>query len=143
FDVGKDKAGDAKMAVEEAIAALLEDVDLYASGLNAAAGEDIGDNNNEDGLVDERDEMDKGEREDLEESIAPVKLVLTKIRTLAYKIINSSTILLPAWNKIVEDLELPPRVLPRDVRTRWNLTYQMLDVALKYRLAVNGITGSK
>ncbi|KAI0693045.1 hypothetical protein C8T65DRAFT_539761, partial [Cerioporus squamosus] len=90
-----------------------------------------------DGFVDERDDMDEGERADLEESILPVKLMLTKIRTLAHKILNSSTVLLPAWHKVVEDLKLPPRVLPRDVRTRWNSTYTMLDVALKYRKAVN------
>ncbi|TFK78992.1 hypothetical protein K466DRAFT_474410, partial [Polyporus arcularius HHB13444] len=62
---------------------------------------------------------------------------------LAYKILHSSTVLLPAWHTIVADLNLPPRVLPRDVRTRWNSTYQMLDVALKYREAVDDITGHK
>ncbi|RPD59517.1 hypothetical protein L227DRAFT_478263, partial [Lentinus tigrinus ALCF2SS1-6] len=95
------------------------------------------------GFVDERDEMGEDEREELEASIAPVKAVLTKIRTIAYKILFSSTILLLAWNQIVESCGLPPRVLPRDVRTRWNSTYKMLEVALKYKDAVEKITAGK
>jgi hypothetical protein len=31
-------------------------------------------------------------------------------------------------------------VLPRDVRTRWNATYDMLDFAYQYRKAINKIT---
>ncbi len=79
FDVRKEKAGETRNAAEEAIEGLLADVDLYASGLDAAAGEDIGEADDEDGFVDERDDMDEGEREDLEEAILPVKLVLTKV----------------------------------------------------------------
>lgn len=73
----------------------------------------------------------------------PANFICPQIRTIAYKISFSSTILLPAWHDIVASLELPRRVLPRDVRTRWNSTYQMLEVALKYREAVDLITSSK
>lgn len=31
---------------------------------------------------------------------------------------------------------LPQRLIPRDVKTRWNSTYDMLDVAVRYREAV-------
>jgi hypothetical protein len=31
-------------------------------------------------------------------------------------------------------------VIPRDVRTRWNATYDMLDFAYQYRKAINKIT---
>ncbi|TFK79583.1 hypothetical protein K466DRAFT_469818, partial [Polyporus arcularius HHB13444] len=97
----------------------------------------------DEGFVDERKEMGADKQADLEESILPVKLVLTKIRTLAYKILNSSTVLLPAWHDVVEKCGLEPRVLPRDVRTCWNSTFQMLEVALEYRQAIETITGSK
>jgi hypothetical protein len=30
--------------------------------------------------------------------------------------------------------------MPRDVRTRWNATYDMLDFAFQYRKAINKIT---
>jgi len=34
-------------------------------------------------------------------------------------------------------------VMPRDVATRWNSTYEMLDFAYKYRRAFNEITGNR
>lgn len=33
--------------------------------------------------------------------------------------------------------------MPRDVRTRWNSTYDMLAFALSYRVAIDDITGNK
>lgn len=38
---------------------------------------------------------------------------------------------------------MPRRVLPRDVRTRWNSTFHMLEVALQYKDAVEDITSDK
>ncbi len=38
---------------------------------------------------------------------------------------------------------MSPRVLPRDVRTRWNSTFHMLQVALEYRVPFDEITASK
>lgn len=81
FDVEKKRAGAAQTAAEEAVKALLADVDLYSEGLGLSAGEDGGKDDDEDGFVDEREEMGEEERTDLEESILPVKLVLTKVRT--------------------------------------------------------------
>jgi hypothetical protein len=34
-------------------------------------------------------------------------------------------------------------MMPRDVTTRWNSTYDMLDFALAYREALDSITGDK
>lgn len=59
---------------------------------------------------------------------------------LAFKIIHSTTLLLPAWKAMLEKLELAIRIMPRDVTTRWNSTYDMLIFAYKYRDALKGLT---
>ncbi len=84
FDVEKKKVGKTLEDAEEEIQALLADVDLYASGLDLPAGEDGGDDDNETGFVDERDAMDDEEREELDKTVLPVKLVLTKVRATAF-----------------------------------------------------------
>jgi len=40
-------------------------------------------------------------------------------------------------------MNLKERKMPRDVPTRWNSTYDMLDFALEYRAAIDDVTGSK
>ena len=65
---------------------------------------------------------------------------MPQIRKLAYAIKNSSTIALPQWYRILENLSLDARVIPCDVCTRWNATYDMLDVAYQYKKAINKIT---
>ncbi|KAF7322202.1 hypothetical protein MKEN_00744700 [Mycena kentingensis (nom. inval.)] len=93
-----------------------------------------------DDIFDERAEMLDAERERFSEETKAVNGALGKIRTLANKIINSPTILLPRWHAVVESNSLPPRVLARDVKTRWNSTYDMINVALTYRRAVHALT---
>lgn len=56
---------------------------------------------------------------------------------------NSPTIVLPKWFATLEDLGLGHRMMPRDVSTRWNSTYDMLVFALKYRDALDVITGDR
>lgn len=41
---------------------------------------------------------------------------------------------------VLEDLKMQARKLPRDVRTRWNSTFRMLDVALEYQAAIARMT---
>ena len=65
---------------------------------------------------------------------------MPQIRKLAFAIKNSSTIALPQWYRILEDLSLEARLIPRDVRTCWNATYNMLDFAYQYKKAINKIT---
>jgi hypothetical protein len=38
---------------------------------------------------------------------------------------------------------MPERRMPRDVTTRWNSTYDMLDFAVRHRSAIDDITGDK
>ena len=49
-------------------------------------------------------------------------------------------IALPQWYRILDDLSLDKQVIPRDVRTRWNATYDMLEEAYLLKGAVNKIT---
>jgi hypothetical protein len=123
---------------------------------------DNGEESNEDGMedwVDEVGTLTAAERELLEESIRPVKMVLVKVgykmfyspdtepvlqvRKLAYKIVHSSTILLPAWKACLQKLKLPERIMSRDVTTRWNSTYDMLHFLVTYRNAVEQFTSDR
>jgi hypothetical protein len=75
-------------------------------------------------------------------------LIIVKLRKLAYAIKNSTTIMLPRWIQILEDLAndvdlsdpLAIRMMPHDVATRWNSTYKMLLFALDYRVAIDEIS---
>jgi hypothetical protein len=63
-----------------------------------------------------------------------------QLRKLSFALINSTTILLPAWKACLKELERAVRIMPRDVRTRWNSTYDMLQFALEYKDAVKIVT---
>ncbi|KIL60458.1 hypothetical protein M378DRAFT_45632, partial [Amanita muscaria Koide BX008] len=88
---------------------------------------------NDEGLINVMDEMDEAEREQVRTDMLLVKQMLSKLRKLAYKIVNSSTILLPAWKSTLRGLGLRERLMPCDVATRWNSTFDMLDFAIQYR----------
>ena len=42
----------------------------------------------------------------------------------------------------LEELGLDARMMPRDVLTCWNLTFDMVDFAIDYQPAINAITGN-
>ncbi|SRR6266851_4185980 len=65
---------------------------------------------------------------------------MPQLRKLAYAIKNSSTLALPEWFCILDELSLDARMMPRDIRTRWNATYNMLNFAYEYKDAINQIT---
>ena len=56
---------------------------------------------------------------------------------------NSTTIILPQWFSILSDLELAERMMPHDVMTCWNSTFDMLDFAVEHIAAINTITGDR
>ena len=62
---------------------------------------------------------------------------------MAFVIKNSSTLILPKWFSIIEDLKLSSCMMPRDVTTRWNSTYDMLLFAVTYQEVLNTITGDQ
>ena len=49
----------------------------------------------------------------------------------------------PAWRRICRELGLKERLIPRDVVTRWNSTYDMMKFVLAYRAAIDKITADK
>jgi hypothetical protein len=49
------------------------------------------------------------------------------------------TILLPAWKDLLGGLKMSIRNIPRDVATRWNSTFDMLDFALEYQKAIKSM----
>jgi hypothetical protein len=52
-------------------------------------------------------------------------------------------LLLPAWKEAVENQDLEERLIPRDVTTRWNSTYDMLTFVLEYRPVVEKFTADR
>ncbi|KAG1852961.1 hypothetical protein C8R48DRAFT_564865, partial [Suillus tomentosus] len=92
------------------------------------------------GLVDEVSLLTDIEQENLRNSVHPVKLVLTKLRKLGFKIIHSTVKLLLAWHEILEALKMRVTTLQRDVSTRWNLTFDMVEYALRHREAIDAVT---
>ena len=66
-----------------------------------------------------------------------------QVRKLAFAIIYSTTIALPAWRRACKANQLKSNLIPRDVATRWNSTYDMLRFAAKYRIVVDSITADK
>ncbi|GBE88184.1 putative AC9 transposase [Sparassis crispa] len=85
-------------------------------------------------------EEDANDLDGWQDDVHPVKLVLIKLRKIANAIIHSSTKLLPAWLKVLAELDLPERNMPRDAATRWNYTFRMLQFMLEYRKAINEMT---
>ncbi|KAF8226257.1 hypothetical protein L208DRAFT_1014983, partial [Tricholoma matsutake] len=59
---------------------------------------------------------------------------------LSFKVINSSTIILPSWQRLLDELTMKKQIIPRDVTTHWNSTYDMLNFALEYQKAIDILT---
>ena len=66
-----------------------------------------------------------------------------KIRKISFTIIHSTTIALPAWRKACTARKLPILLIPCDVKTCWNLTYDMVKIAYKFCPAIDHITANK
>jgi hypothetical protein len=93
--------------------------------------------------IDELDALDVDEYNTIIADTAAIRETVSKLRRLAFSIVHSTTIALPAWHRYCKELKLKPRILPRDVVTRWNSTYYMLSFAVKYCSAIYAMTADK
>jgi hypothetical protein len=61
-----------------------------------------------------------------------------------YKLVlkNKNKKLLPKWFSVLEDLQLDKCMMPRDVTTHWNSTFDMLDFVIQYQTALHAITSN-
>ncbi|KAK0218423.1 hypothetical protein EDD85DRAFT_780972 [Armillaria nabsnona] len=111
----------------------LEDAEMTAPEDDLDSNQD---KDNTDGFINELTEMDTFEHEAFELEIKPVHMALLKICKLCFKIIHSSTLLLPQWKASLKSEGMPEKILPCDVSTRWNSTFDMLHMVLHYQVAV-------
>ena len=65
---------------------------------------------------------------------------MPQLRKLAYAIKNSSTLTLSEWFHILDELSFDAYMMPHDIQTCWNATYNMLNFAYRYKDAINQIT---
>ncbi|KAJ7811786.1 hypothetical protein B0H14DRAFT_2313592, partial [Mycena olivaceomarginata] len=65
------------------------------------------------------------------------------ICNFSFALVHSTTKALPAWRTACKDKKMAVRLLPRDVRTRWNSTYNMLVVAVQYKEVLNALTADR
>ncbi|KAF8232757.1 hypothetical protein L208DRAFT_1270462, partial [Tricholoma matsutake] len=135
FDIPKAKTGEVLDDALEELIALANEIEVEERLTRESANEDDDlEDDNEEGWIDEQAKLSKEDQEKLNEDVQPVRLVLVKISLckMAYAIKNSSTIILPKWYSNLNELELKSHIMPRDITTQWNSTYDMLDFALKY-----------
>jgi len=109
-----------------------EDEDLLVPG----DADDIDDG------IDELDALGPDAREEVLADTAAVREVATKLRRLALTVVRSTTIAL-AWRRYCKEHELKSRIFPRDVVTRWDSTYYILNFAIKYRTVIDAMTADK
>ena len=69
--------------------------------------------------------------------------MLLQLRKISFALIHSTMLLLPLWFTTLDKLGLDAAMMPRDVRTRWNSTYDLLLFALQYRAAIDDVAGNK
>ncbi|KAF8233917.1 hypothetical protein L208DRAFT_1152494, partial [Tricholoma matsutake] len=96
---------------------------------------------------DDEDEVDEAfdslteeERGQLLNNTAAVCTTLDKICKLSFAIVHSTTITLPVWCAACITHGWHVRLIPCDVKTRWNSTYDMLMVTFDYHIIIDNMT---
>ncbi|XP_031260897.1 zinc finger BED domain-containing protein RICESLEEPER 2-like [Pistacia vera] len=68
----------------------------------------------------------------VQDGLNQIRYIIKDVRDSVYYI-NQSEIRLQIFSKIVQQLQLPHRMLILDCKTRWNSTYELLATALKFQ----------
>ena len=68
---------------------------------------------------------------------------IQQLHRLSFAIVRSTTIALPAWCRHCEAHKIKPRVLPCDVVTRCNSTFDMLNFTVQYQAIIDAMTADK
>jgi hypothetical protein len=114
-----------------------DDEDEDDDGLSAIDEDDVDDG------FDEMAELSAADQETLINETQAVRVTVSKLRNLSFAIIHSTTKALPAWKRCCRKLKKKALLIPRDVITRWNSTYDMLTFSLQYRESIDAITADK
>ncbi|TFY76844.1 hypothetical protein EWM64_g7168 [Hericium alpestre] len=146
FDVPAAHAGTAASEAEKELHDLMKGLEQeeYITELEIGATKGSDGTDNPDDEINEIDVLNSEEEVNkLHENVKPIHLALTKVWKLAYKIIHSTTKILPRWHKCVAANGLNDQLMLRDVATRWNSTFDMLDFALQYRKTIDELTADR
>ncbi|KAF5332362.1 hypothetical protein D9758_016948 [Tetrapyrgos nigripes] len=146
FDVSSSKNTGDMDDIEKALIDLAAGVDMEDLQARLKEAEEGGEleRDSEELVVDMMDGL-LGEEEELRKQIIPVQQVLVKLRKTSFKIINSTTLLLPQWRSILEELNQLQTVIPRDVSTHWNSTCDLLGYCIEkeHKKAYRSITSAE
>ena len=138
------------------------DIEELLSQASNSTRESEGEEDVLEGWVDEHKELSTSDLKELEDNVQPVQKTLVKVHCkrvwstcfadvninvppqlcrVAYAMKNSPLLIHPKWFLTLDELKLGHHMMPQDVLTQWNSTYNMLLFALKYQDALDIITG--
>ncbi|PBK81823.1 hypothetical protein ARMGADRAFT_860374, partial [Armillaria gallica] len=98
--------------------------------------------NDTEGLVDVMAALSDEDHQKWQQDIKSIQIALAKaqLHKLSFKIIHSSTILLPQWKEILDEDKLKQKILPQDISTCQNSTFDIITAFLEYKPAVKKTT---
>ncbi|KAF5342776.1 hypothetical protein D9758_017115 [Tetrapyrgos nigripes] len=138
FDASTMKKNEDMDEVELALAELAADIDIEELLVQIGKGSDNVEAEDEsDLIVDMLKGFGDDEAKELQQRIRPITKVLVKLQKISFKTINSSMLLLLQWYSILNEHEKKEMVIPRDVNTRWNSSFDILDYSCIHKRYIN------
>ncbi|KAF8274193.1 hypothetical protein EI94DRAFT_1562176 [Lactarius quietus] len=139
FDIPKGQGNEVLDVAAQAFADLAKELNLDEQ--LAHETQDVKDGEEDDQPLDSWVNFHEGLTEEevteLDESIQPMRSMLIKLRKMAFALKNSMTLLLLHWYKTLSAHSFPHHMMPHDVSTWWNLTFDMLNFMIEYHPTIN------